>query len=297
VKRFRFPIDLDRTTAMRIAAGVLLVAGIAVSAKIPWWIKVADGVRSIAATTGSSAKPAPEAQKAVPVTSPDAGDLLVETTPAGAKVLLDGKAVGTTPLTLNAVTPGKHMLVLQSDEGTIRREVSVRAGERFVAQETFMPGWLAVHSRIPLDVMMNGKRIGASGDGQLLLPPGRHTVTLSSAQYNYLGTTTVEIDPGRVREHNVKLPLGRVNIDAPAGAEVWIEGERVGEAPMRDVRVPIGTREVIVKHPSFGERREFVEVLADRTVHVQPNTNGPGGPSSAPRLLPLSRPKAKAGGE
>jgi hypothetical protein len=273
---------------------MLLAVGIGASVKMGLPGKVAERVWVAGSIGGSRPQPETDAPKAVAVTSPDAGDVFVETTPPGAKVLLDGKKVGTTPLTLKALKPGKYKLVLESDEGTIRRDISVRAGERVMAQETFMPGWLAVHSRIPLDVLMNGKRIGATGDGQLLLPPGRHKVTLASAQYNYRDTISVEIDAGRVRDHNVKLPLGRVTVNAPAGSEIWIEGERVGEAPMQAVPVPIGTREVVVRHPSFGERREYVEVMAERAVQVQPNTN-PGGSSAPPKLLPLSRPRAKAG--
>ena len=294
-KGFKLPISIDRTLAIRAAAGVLLVVGIGVSAKTRWWGPVADRVWAFAGTAAARPEASTEAPKAVPVTSANAGDVVVESTPSGAKVLLDGKRMGVTPVTLKAVKPGKYKLVLESEEGTIRRDITVRAGERFIAQETFMAGWLAVHSRIPLDVMMNGKRIGASGDGQLLLPPGRHKLTLANAQYNYRDSITVDIDSGRVRDHNVRLPLGRVNVNAPAGSEVWIEGERVGEAPIQEARVPIGTREVIVRHPSFGERREFVEVMADRAVMVQPNTNPGAGPSGTPKLLPLSRPKVKAG--
>jgi hypothetical protein len=296
-KKFELPFALDQTTIIRIAAGVVLVVGLAGATRTGIWSKVADIVWAAPEKATRQEAPVAEAPKsAVPVTSPNAGDLVVETTPPGAKVLLEGKNVGLTPVTLKALKPGKYRLVLESEEGTIRRDVSIRKGERFIAQETFMPGWLTVHSRIPVDVMMNGNRIGGSGDGQLLMPPGRHKVGFSNVQYNYSETVSVEIEPGRVLAHNVKLPLGRVNVNAPAGAEIWVEGERVGDAPVEGLRVPIGTREILVKHPSFGERREFVEVLAGRAVDIQVNPSATGRSTGAPKLLPLSRPRAKTGG-
>jgi len=60
-----------------------------------------------------------------------AGALLVESLPAGARVMLDGKAAGTTPLTLNNITAGSHVLRLEHD-GYRRWSSAVRivAGER-----------------------------------------------------------------------------------------------------------------------------------------------------------------------
>jgi len=282
---------IDRQTAVRIAAGLVLVVGVAVSAETRWWTVVADRVRA-AATPGKASPGAPPAEVAKPR---DTGDLIVETTPPGARVLLDGTPRGETPLTLTDLKPGRHKLVLESTAGTVRRDVVIRAGERTVADEAIIPGFLAVNSRIPVEVLLGNRRLGSSEDGQLLLPPGRHKVTLRNDQFNFVASTTVEIEAGRVRAHNVTLPMGRVDIDAPAGAEVWIEGQRIGEGPLQDVPVPIGTREILVRHPEFGERREVVEVRQHRTNVVQPRTVVPGPAGGPPRLLPLSRPKVKVG--
>ena len=286
--------NVERHVIVRIAAGVMLLIAAAVSAETRWWTVVTDRVRSVAS---SGREPRP-----VPVEIDDSkprgvGDLIVETTPPGARVLLDGKPRGVSPVTLTDLKPGKHKLVLESTAGTIRRDIIIRAGERAIAQETILPGFLTVHSRIPLEVSVGNRRIGSSDDGQLLLPPGRHRVTLRNDQFNYRDSATVDIEAGLVRAHNVTLPLGRVNIDAPAGAEVWIEGQRVGDGPLQDVPVPIGTREVVVKHPSFGERREFVEVLHNRATQVRPYIASPAAipPGAPPKLLPLSRPKVKVG--
>ena len=52
------------------------------------------------------------------------------------------------------------------------------------------------------------------------------------------------------------------------GAEIWVEGERVGVAPMDAFSIPIGTREVVVRHPQLGERRVTVIVRAGRVNEV-----------------------------
>jgi hypothetical protein len=54
-----------------------------------------------------------------------AGDLFVESRPPGATVFMDGKAVGTTPLTLRAVTAGSHVVRLEH-EGYRRWSSAVR---------------------------------------------------------------------------------------------------------------------------------------------------------------------------
>jgi hypothetical protein len=69
---------------------------------------------------------------------------------------------------------------------------------------------------------------------------------------------------------------------------VWIEGERVGVAPMDAIPVQIGTREVVVKDAALGERTESVEVKYGETVEltIMPANAGQAVPA---RLAPLSQ--------
>ena len=41
----------------------------------------------------------------------------------------------------------------------------------------------------------------------------------------------------------------------PAGAEVWIDGKPFGETPLGNLEVPIGTHELLLRHPDVGEHR------------------------------------------
>ena len=62
-------------------------------------------------------RPAPEraSQPALPADGPYTGTLVVESLPPGALVYLDNKPVGRTPLTLNGVNAGEHVVRLERD--------------------------------------------------------------------------------------------------------------------------------------------------------------------------------------
>ena len=57
--------------------------------------------------------------------APVSGQLAVQSEPAGAKVLVDGVERGIAPLTIRDLTPGDHLVELQSDGGTARHTVNV----------------------------------------------------------------------------------------------------------------------------------------------------------------------------
>jgi hypothetical protein len=112
--------------------------------------------------------------------------------------------------------------------------------------------------------------------------------------------------------HTVALPSGLLRVHGVAGTEVWVEGEHVGALPLTEVTVPIGTREVVFRHPQYGERRQMVEVGAAGTADVTvwfgadaaaaaaatldspapPPLPPVATPGAAPRLAPLSAPRA-----
>jgi CheY-like chemotaxis protein len=258
--------QVRRTWALPIAASLLLIVtdGMRID-MASWRIGAPDDApieaAVVAVPEAPAARPAPAAPEPAPPTRP-VGEIRVESTPA-AQVLLDGKMRGDSPLTLSNVPAGKHTLVLASDAGTVTRTITVRDGEMTAVVEAIIPGWLAVFSRIELDIYVGGQRRGTTEEGHLPIPPGRHEIQLVNERLGYRATEIVDIEPGKVIPHTVTLPAGIVHVNAVLGAEVWIEGELVGQAPLRDLFVPIGTREILVRHPDFGERRETVEVRFD----------------------------------
>ena len=151
------------------------------------------------------------------------------------------------------------------------------------------PGFVTVFSRIPMQVYVDGKRIGASDDGQLLLTSGTHRLELVNDHFRFRSSTTLTIRPGHVHPYNVVLPTAQVRVATTPGAEVWVEGERVGVAPLDPIQVPIGTREIVVKDAT-GEKRQAVEVKYGDTLDVSLLPQSTGGETSAsPHLAPLVR--------
>jgi hypothetical protein len=119
---------------------------------------------------------------------------------------------------------------------------------------------LAVFSRVPLDVIVDGVRVGSTDDGQLAVSAGRRRIELVNTRLNYRGEVTLDIASGQTTSHTATLPPGQLRIAGAPGGEVWVEGEHVGTLPLGDISVPLGTREVLVRHPQLGERRQMVDV-------------------------------------
>ncbi len=152
-------------------------------------------------------------------------------------------------------------------------------------------GFLSVYSRLPVEISSEGRRLGTSDDGQMVLTAGSHEIALVNERFKFRSVVRIGVRPGENTVYTVPLPSGSVQVETTPGAEVWVEGEHVGVAPLGELSVPIGTREIVVRHPDFGERAESVEVTTGQTARVTvvlarsesaPLTN------AAPRLAPLS---------
>jgi hypothetical protein len=76
------------------------------------------------------------------------------------------------------------------------------------------------------------------------------------------------VTAGKVFAVPLELPNGTMNVNAVPWAEVWLNGNRVGETPIGNLSVPIGAHELIFRHPQFGEKRHAISVTAGAPVRV-----------------------------
>ena len=211
----------------------------------------------VAARTVEAAPP-----PAAPVVDEPAttGEIAISTQPAGIRVLLDGKPVGESPTTLKEIPPGRHTVTLLGGAGSLKRTVRVEAGKTVPLDVPIFSGFAAISAPIVLEVSENGKSLGTS-ENQIMLSPGHHELQLANRDLHYTERQGVDIEPGEVKHLDVD-PHGTVNINAQPWAEVWIDGKKLGETPLANVSIPLGAREIVFKHPQFGERKVIANVVA-----------------------------------
>ena len=253
-----------RSFPWKLAAIAVAVAGIAIfvgRTYLPGRTAVSGEpgaqVEATAATSPSTAAPPTDVDTPIP---PGRGRLVIQTQPPGVKVLLDRKPVGETPLKLD-VAPGRHILTFQTTGGEIVKSVRAAAGKTETLDIPVFSGWVAVFAPIVLHVAADGRSIGTTEQSRLMLPPGRHQLTLTNKELGYSAVEQVDIEPGEVKSVNVN-PRGTVNLNAVPWAEVWLDGQKLGDTPLAGTPVPLGQREFVFKNPQFGEKKVGATIKA-----------------------------------
>ena len=101
-----------------------------------------------------------------------------------------------------------------------------------------------------------------------MLPVGSHRLEFSSPILEFTAARTVEIAAGRTANVALVLPQGRISVNAVPWADVFLNGAALGTTPLGEVAVPIGTHELVFRHPQFGERRQVVTVKAQTPARI-----------------------------
>ena len=191
---------------------------------------------------------------------PTLGQLQIRSDPPGARVTVDGVARGEAPLTVGELTPGAHTVVLVNDLGSVRHDVVVEAGTTasLVVPMTTphgapVSGWISLAAPVDVQVYENERLLGSSRSDRIMVAVGRHELDIVNEALGYRATRLVTVSPGQVSAVKLEWPSGSMALNAQPWADVWIDGERVGETPIGNVAVPIGPHEVVFRHPEFGE--------------------------------------------
>ena len=198
------------------------------------------------------------------------GQLEVRTDPAGARVTLDGVPRGTAPLTIGDLLPGAHTVMLENEGGSAKHAVKIEVGVTAVLVASLaaapptgpVSGWISVTAPFDMQLYENGRLLGTSETERIMVPAGKHDIEIVNLPLGYRVVRSVQVVPGKVLPIAVALPQQRISLNAVPWAEVWIDGEKVGETPIGDRSVSVGPHEVLFRHPDLGEQRHAITVTA-----------------------------------
>ncbi|HUE87095.1 MAG TPA: PEGA domain-containing protein [Vicinamibacterales bacterium] len=222
-------------------------------------------------TAGSTVAQTIEVPRAAPLT----GQLMVSSEPAGARVMIDDTLRGTTPLTIDGLTPGTHSVTLQSDLSSITQEVTIEPGIRAslvvpmsAPQGIPVSGWISVVAPAEVQVFEDGLLLGTSQSDRIMVSAGSHALEIVNETLGYRATRSITVAPGKVSLVRLDWPNGSMALNAQPWAEVWVNGKPVGETPIGSIAVPIGTYEVLFRHPELGEQTVRATVTATAPARV-----------------------------
>lgn len=225
------------------------------------------GSRSIPVMIGTGTQASQYVE--LPKVSVITGQLQVRTEPGNAQVTVDGVPRGRSPLTIGDLTPGAHTVLLENELGSVKQDVAIEAGTTasLVVPLTAPPGvpvsgWLAVTAPVTMQLYENGRLLGSSESERIMVSAGRHEIEISNQPLQYRELRTIQVVPGKVAPLKIELPNQKMSLNAVPWAEVWIDGQKMGETPIGDLPIPVGPHEIIFRHPELGEQRHAITVTA-----------------------------------
>jgi hypothetical protein len=242
---------------LALGAGAAIILGAVVAGGRSLWESL-PARPAVPASTANASKSA----GATAAAKKGQGSLLVSSTPAGAEVLVDGKPRGVTPLNLTDLSLGHHEVELKGEGGIVRRAVTISPTALATIDEAIFAGFVRVYAPFDVTIAENGRVLRADDSHQIMLPAGAHQLRLTNRALGYEAVREVDVKPGEATALQLAPDPSTLTVTAAEAAEVWLDGTRIGDAPVSAAPVPLGVHEILVKRAAGGERRFTVTISA-----------------------------------
>jgi hypothetical protein len=207
--------------------------------------------------------------------TPSTGALEITTEPAaGAGVWVDGTPRGNAPVKVDQLAPGSHDVIVKTARDSVTRKIDVQAGvvsSLIVSLNTAASpasGWLTVASPVRTQIFSGATLLGTTDTPRIMLPAGHYDLSLVNTDLGYRAEHSVQIASGQTSTLSVDIPKGTLFVNVLPWAEVWLDGQKVGDTPIGNLSVAVGRHELVVKNPELGEQRRTIVVSADTPVRV-----------------------------
>ena len=166
------------------------------------------------------------------------GSINLKSNPSNAKALIDGREVGTTPISITDLKPGTHQVEARMDGYYDWREsVEIVPGKEIELTATlqFRIGSLNINSNpSEAKILIDSREIGVTPKTITDLKPGTHNVEIMKGGYE-IWNESVDIIPDKEIHLTAVLQLivGSINLkSSPSNAKALIDGREVGTTPI-----------------------------------------------------------------
>ena len=129
-------------------------------------------------------------------------------------------------------------------------------------------GTVGVESPLELRILENGRLLGLSNAAPIVVSAGKHQLDLVNEAVELHLTRAVSVDAGKPTRLSITIPNGTLSVNAVPWAEVFVDGKTIGVTPLGSVSVPVGSHEIVWRHPQFGEKRRTAVVGAQSTARI-----------------------------
>jgi hypothetical protein len=201
----------------------------------------------------------------------ETGSLLVETTPAGIEILVDGHVKGRTPYS-DSLTPGRHTIELRQGGNSRVLPVEISSGVQTMQRITWAKGLKTGQARVTATaanshVTIDGKKWGKAPLTISTLAAGKHMVQIESDAGTV--TTPIAVSPGETTELDVPIYPGWVSVLAPVQLFIF-EGERfLGTTEGEKLMLSPGKHTLTFSSEELGYRRTLeVTIVPGATAAV-----------------------------
>ena len=101
-----------------------------------------------------------------------------------------------------------------------------------------------------------------------MIAAGRHDVVLANRTIGYRDARTIEVTAGKTTTLKIDPPKVPVSLNARPWADVTLDGASVGQTPIANMLITVGSHEVVFRHPQLAELRQTVVVTANRPSRI-----------------------------
>jgi len=249
----------DRVARPAMAGWIVAVVFALVAGAEAVWIGRAE-------LTGAAVVPAPPVR------------VVVDSVQGGDAVVVDGRQVGVTPLTLALTSEMRSIRVRTSPADApspapaapIVERPADNAAAATLAQAAARErrGGLRISSPIEVQVLEGERVLGSSADGPVVTTAGTHELDFVNSALGFRMHQGVDIKAGQIVPMKIAPPDGRVSVNAVPWAQVSINGTAFGETPLANLPLPVGEHEITFRHPQFGEQTQKVIVKSNALTRV-----------------------------